>query len=973
LPAQEYVFRAFQEPDGLKNLAVNALAMDHQGFLWVATENGLYRFQGADFKHYGLEQGLSELIIRDVVVDPSGILWAATSENLYRFCGDRFLPAGAEPIRIRGPWRIAAEDALHLLVVDGNLLYRLDHDAEGKMLSYLPVFPKQLVTSLPALSRINNVSVVTDGSGSSTVWAGCGMELCSFPADVAASRLAAVPGMVSAWGRSTGLPTDSWENVILDHSGTLWAAGLHHIVALPSESRRFIDRSIPDSNPESGYAHAPLLEDREGRILAPGDDGISRWDGTGWHGIGRANGLERASHITGMVFDATGELWLGGRGKGLFRWAGYAEWEGWTDAGGLRSPDVWSIVPYKANRVLVGTDDGPASVNPRTGEASALVRGRRWTYGSITSMGVLPDGAVFVATVAGKLLRLNPDTGQISEMARLSVYTISAFEDAAADLFLATESGIYISHPGAGAEPVLAANELLGRFTRVEAACQLSSGPVWFLSHNRLLRFDGHHWLLPAIDGLPSLDGSLLALSCASDGSVWLAGERAGVWRLTEEGNRLHATRLQLPEDLRSLACVAIFVDSRGWVWLGTDLGLIVWDGQRWRHLTQESGLVHNDVNQGSIQAASDGSLWIGTSGGVSHLLRPDRVFESLSIPVSITAIWRGDRIFPANQPLTLDWSEKSLRFDISSPAMRNRSELLFQYRVEELQQEWSEVHGGVAEVSNLPPGNYTFAARASNPGLGARSNTVKIKFSILPPWWRTWWFFALSCMALLAILLAIDRLRIRRLREKAYHLQLESLVSERTRELEESREQLRRQATHDSLTGMLNRRGILRSLEVEMERARRESFSIILVLADLDYFKCINDTWGHIAGDQALCWFANAVSSAIRSYDRAGRYGGEEFLIVLTEIPAYAAESRLTSLHNSISNLSVPIGQSVVPLTCSLGATVFDPGDDSANTDSLLAAADHALYSAKACGRNRFVFYSHEDLNAEVQVSTDH
>ena len=231
LPAQEYVFRAFQEPDGLKNLAVNALAMDHQGFLWVATENGLYRFQGADFKHYGLEQGLSELIIRDVVVDPSGILWAATSENLYRFCGDRFLPAGAEPIRIRGPWRIAAEDALHLLVVDGNLLYRLDHDAEGKMLSYLPVFPKQLVTSLPALSRINNVSVVTDGSGSSTVWAGCGMELCSFPADVAASRLAAVPGMVSAWGRSTGLPTDSWENVILDHSGTLWAAGLHHIVA----------------------------------------------------------------------------------------------------------------------------------------------------------------------------------------------------------------------------------------------------------------------------------------------------------------------------------------------------------------------------------------------------------------------------------------------------------------------------------------------------------------------------------------------------------------------------------------------------------------------------------------------------------------------------------------------------------------------------------------------------------------------
>jgi diguanylate cyclase (GGDEF)-like protein len=141
------------------------------------------------------------------------------------------------------------------------------------------------------------------------------------------------------------------------------------------------------------------------------------------------------------------------------------------------------------------------------------------------------------------------------------------------------------------------------------------------------------------------------------------------------------------------------------------------------------------------------------------------------------------------------------------------------------------------------------------------------------------------------------------------------------------------------------------------VDRARRERGTLLVALVDLDYFKRVNDTYGHMAGDEALRCFAAAVSAAIRPYDHAGRYGGEEFLLVLTQIPPQAMVQRLTSLHAAISNLQVRAGESEFTVNCSMGATVLRPSDDSATVESLLALADQALYSAKASGRNRMVF----------------
>ncbi|MGB8261834.1 MAG: diguanylate cyclase, partial [Terracidiphilus sp.] len=503
---------------------------------------------------------------------------------------------------------------------------------------------------------------------------------------------------------------------------------------------------------------------------------------------------------------------------------------------------------------------------------------------------------------------------------------------------------------------------------RMEAGCAGPDGADWLLAGNRLARLSGGAWSMPPIDGFERLDGTLLALACSSDGALWLTGEQAGVWRLRLDRGRLGATRIELPPELRSLSNLAILADRRGWIWIGTDSGLVVWNGKEWRHLTEESGLIWNDVNQWGLREGADGTLWIGTSGGVAHLLHPENAFAPVPIGVTLTKLERAGASFLGWPRVELPWSGPPLKTHISSPTTRNRSELVLRVHMEGLRPDWFDVGNGEADFATLGPGNYTFRAMACNPALGACSSEVHVDIRILPPWWRRTWFYVLCGLGALCLMAGFDRLRVRQMRQRSRRL--ENLVLERTRELELSREQLRIRAMHDGLTGMLNREAILQALEEEMERARRERGTVIVVLADLDHFKRVNDVRGHLAGDQVLRQFADAVSRAIRSYDHAGRYGGEEFLMILTQVPPERVEERLASLHADITNLKINTNGGELRLHCSLGATLWSPASWPASVESLLATADAALYAAKAAGRNRVVFRPLEEFQDDPSQS---
>ncbi len=179
----------------------------------------------------------------------------------------------------------------------------------------------------------------------------------------------------------------------------------------------------------------------------------------------------------------------------------------------------------------------------------------------------------------------------------------------------------------------------------------------------------------------------------------------------------------------------------------------------------------------------------------------------------------------------------------------------------------------------------------------------------------------------------------------------LEAKVKQRTLELE-------RQANTDAVTGVASRFSIMNTLDrcyISYQRYFRP-FSILMV--DVDHFKHVNDNHGHQAGDEVLARMAKCISGSIRAADTVGRYGGEEFLVILPETPQSPAIELAERIRKSVEALDLP---NDILITCSIGVSTITKG---ISDDDLISQADHALYTAKGAGRNQVVVFDKSRLN---------
>ena len=169
--------------------------------------------------------------------------------------------------------------------------------------------------------------------------------------------------------------------------------------------------------------------------------------------------------------------------------------------------------------------------------------------------------------------------------------------------------------------------------------------------------------------------------------------------------------------------------------------------------------------------------------------------------------------------------------------------------------------------------------------------------------------------------------------------------------ELISARESMRQAATHDSLTGLLNRGEVMDSLTRELARSKRDGKPVGVILADVDHFKSINDTCGHLYGDAALKEIARRFRAKVRVYDAVGRYGGEEFLLILPGCDAMTTIIRADELRGHVAIKPVVSANTSRVITVSMGVVSSEQGG---TAEELIRQADCALYRAKESGRNR-------------------
>ncbi|AMP14694.1 sensor histidine kinase [Collimonas pratensis] len=783
---QQLPLRYYSQSDGLANMSVTALAQEPGGYLWIGTQNGLFRYDGARFQRFGLGDSLSAPFITALHVDGSGRLWAGTNDGLYLWQGQRFVPLQFQNVQFtfyQGQ-TFATLGPDRLLMLSKDRLWLVQSTDHGQSWQAREFFEAGQLSRYPEMQILFSIHVGARGD----LWMGCARALCHYD-----------QGKLQVLGRNSGLPAgENWRAILHDRQGQLWVRGEHKVFVLAAEGGLFQDRSPDQSQQQKAHGVPFLAADAAGRMFSRQDEGILRWNGKRWESFGESSGLIVGGGINAILFDRDGGVWLGSTGHGLVHWIGYPNWENWTTRQGLPSNVVLSFLRDRQDLLHVGTRSGAAtlqqagyfSVNPTT------YGGTSHQWGSTAEDA---QGNIWAGSLSGLLVRRGRGAEADVKVAELPPIN-SMFFDQSGQLWIATEIGIYsIRQPQSNPVPVkITAFPSIGDINASQG-CQGRAGVLWFVTDKGLLRFDGVQWRKPRIKPAAQVFQPS-AMACTHSEILWLGGDAGQVWRGVDQGEAVDISEVT-PSLLQDRSVGALLEDSRGWLWVSTDAGIGVWNHKQWRFFNQESGLVWNDTDLNAFYEDRDGSMWVATSGGASHILRPESLFAPLRLDVLVESIGRDGATVARDQPVRLPWSSGPLNFKLAALSYQNRETLNFRYRMQGLEADWSKTSVPEVRYAALPPGRYRFQVAADNPAMQAYSPTAEVEVVILSPWWSTRTFYVVCGLLSLMLLYLMHRYRIRRL--FARQRLKEQQARQRAYELEASREEERKRLTreiHDEL-----------------------------------------------------------------------------------------------------------------------------------------------------------------------------
>ncbi|HMD86767.1 MAG TPA: ATP-binding protein [Terriglobia bacterium] len=749
--AQHWKFQMYGADLGLTNPTVLALHQDHEGFLWVSTEGGLFRYDGDRFGHFSADPVATRAYTHSLYSSADGQFWVGSSLGVYRWTGEHFAGVkGFEGIELESGEAIGS-DATKLYVATPAGLQSLPLQGGGQ---------PRLVSPKWSYS----VYVASDR----TVWFSCGSVVCSLR-----------DGGEREWGSKDGVTPGRWSSIAEDTAGRLWIRSNDRV--LVREAAGAIFHAPPSLPPLTSTHGTHLVPTRLGQILIPHDAGLMVCQGDDCRNYGVESGL-RHTGVIAVLEDREDSIWIGYSGHGLARWLGRDQWQGFAEDEGLADPGIWRIVRDAKGGLWVGTSRGLFQGVWKDG------RWRFWhsdAVGELTVYGLAAeaDGSLWVGTFQSQihgLLRYYPQTHQkviyppSQPFPQFATYEIN--RDASGAIWVATPRGIMRLAPGGTKlEPV----PLPIDGASVYDVKNTSDGLYVACKKGLYIQQGAMRRLLTKANGLK--ENWVQSIAIGPDGALWISYfSSAGITRIDLAGAKVQLQHFTVDDGLPSNVIYSQFFDARHRHWLATDNGVAVYEGNRWTHYGTSDGLIWDDCNAHAYLAETDGTVWVGTSAGLSRF--QPAVQPRFILPATlITSVLRNDR---ATQDTDFDSSIHSLGLRFTMLSYR-RNNPTFRYRIGADTDPWVQTQAREVRFAELPAGSYRFEVQGEvEPGVWSRP--ALLEFRIRAPWFLSW-----PCRVSLVFLLAgMIWLGWRRqeARQRKVRAELEVAVEERTRDLTAAR-----------------------------------------------------------------------------------------------------------------------------------------------------------------------------------------
>lgn len=969
---------------------VPAFAQDASGFLWIATGDGLVRYDGYRFRaqeRKAQDPALRNMgWIRALLAGKDGKLWIGTESrglSSYDPLTDSITDFGG-----RSAPNPSGDNALRTTSLP--TIRALAQDSKGWIYlgstgGGLEVFDPARRSFVSANSSISTLELPDNRVDAllvdhkDTLWIGTWKGLVRRSTNAERSELIAIGGL-----RNQHITA-----LMQDEAGDLWVGcESGHLMRIDATSGQARPMRLPpgtlDKAPVTSLATIPGGQIWVGRTT--GIQVLNADSGAILHDLRydplRRNGLG-GNYITQMYLDPQGWLWVSGFGLGLQRHNVL------NRSVALREPDAKPRSAFSHADIHALTDTASGWVWAGTAAG---------TIGLLTPDLQLQRALPRMAASVNALLETHDKhlwaggPGRIHEFDRhgtpLRVIrhgggdTRRLFESRNGALWIGTQDGVYRWVEGTSLPARLVNLEGLPK-GEIHALAQDPEGRMWVGTSQGIFRSDIQGTTLTRIKqehGATLGSDVVIGLLFDSKGTLWVDTGTAGLHRLQNDraSPALAFERIsQRHGHLGKPFGANLLEDKRGRIWTQMN----VYDPQSDR-ITEMTPAYGADIGTGwffSYAKQSTGDMLFGASKGLLRIT-PDKFDESTFAPPLLITELRinGEPIAfnPGSTQLRLPGGTRSFSVEFSALDYSAPQRIQYAYQLEGFDRQWNHTNATqrVASYSNLGPGTYTLLLRASNHSGVWIPDTRRITIILDATWWQTLWFRATLCLLLGVLLFALIRLRTRQLQMRQE--QLQSLIQERTQELEEmaielqlQRDTLEESSLRDPLTGLHNRRFLLQCIDADIALVKRSYYleapqtnhntrhDLLFFLIDIDHFKQVNDVHGHQTGDYLLQEFASRLESVFRDGDYVIRWGGEEFLCVarhssrsnavdLAERTRRCIEEQPFSLQNGAA----------LTIACSIGFTCYPIGAGPAlalGWNDAVNLADTAMYTVKQNGRN--------------------